>query len=437
MLHACFVGMPDQDATDITQMMSAPNPEIRVASRQKSSKLLWVVLGCVVVGVGLGVFVYQQSLAPQSTPNSTPSPIPVSSPAPSAQVPNINAIDQTVESNTITFPQAGTVQVDYDQLKPATVVPTTPTLIVLTPSGSSNSVSVTTPTSAPGTPMASMPTTLNVTAGQTVTIQAFNGNSASEPAIGWVKPSGSLCGKNGFGTFDISSALSWAQSQEGSLPIVSSMCWSEYNPNSAKDTSAWAFNDFYIILTYVPNVASPSPSPTPTPKPTPTPSASPSPSPSASSGTSLSCTATAASCVNTGANWSVSVTPSQSVTNVIILGYDDRGSQTAEQSYSATQNGSKWTAQISQSDLGGYQGHMKADVYLNSDSSSANYCATVVATVGCSGASASSTTYASPEAAMPSAGSALPVTGVFEVTEGTLGAGFVFLILGALGLLLL
>ena len=345
--------MSEQDAQDITQIMGAgqglPNIPIKT-NTGKTPSLLWVVLGCVVVGVGLGVVVYQRSLAPPPLP-PTPSTMPIASP----QAPTVNAVDKTMSSNVITFPQAGTVRILYDQLKPGTIVPTIPTLITLT--SQTGSVSVTTPASAGATPMAILDTGLKVVAGDQVTVRAYTQNNTAQPAMGWVSPNAdNTCGKNGFALLSIANALAWAQTAQGSLPLVTQMCWSEYNPTPDKDTSAWAFNHFFVILTYVPTGATVSPTPSPTPSPSPSPSPSPTPSP----------TTTASPTMSPSPTPSPTVTPTPTPT---------------------------------------------------------------------SGGTTTST--GTSRVAMPSAGSALPVAGVFEVTEGTIGAGILLIFLGALGLLLL
>lgn len=64
--------MADQDAQDINQMMSASS-DVMVAPK-KRSMLVWIVLGCVVLGVGLGIVVYTQSTKPAPVVKSTPRP---------------------------------------------------------------------------------------------------------------------------------------------------------------------------------------------------------------------------------------------------------------------------------------------------------------------------------------------------------------------------
>lgn len=64
--------MIDQDAKDITQMQGTHNGvPVKVA---KKSRLIWVVLACVVVGVGGGIVVYQQSVKPVKKTAVAPKP---------------------------------------------------------------------------------------------------------------------------------------------------------------------------------------------------------------------------------------------------------------------------------------------------------------------------------------------------------------------------
>jgi hypothetical protein len=343
--------MEDQDARDINQMMSmSGQPEVSIAPSPKKSRLLWIVVGCVVVGIGLGVVVYQQSVKPlpvTSTPRPTATAVTtIPSPVGSPQAPTVNVIDKTMESNVITFPAVGKVRIYFKQLKGGVVVPSIPTMITLT--NLSGTVTVRTPTSVAGSdPMATITTTMNVTAGQAVTIKVYSQNDTKQPAIGWVKPLNDTCGRNGFDLIDISAALGWAKS--GSSPIVSTMCWSEANPNPDKDRSAWAFNHYFIVLAYDPPAGA-SASPTATP----TPSLSPSPSPSPT-------------------NYYASPSPSPS---------------------------------------------------RSPSPSPTNYYASVTPTP-------------SARAAMPDTSGGTPVTGVFEVTVGTVSVGLILLMLGLFGLLAL
>lgn len=106
--------MSDQDSQDINQMMSE-TAGVDVAKPRKS-KFVWVVLGCVVVGVGLGVFVYQRSTVPAPSIKPTPRPVatvapPVASPVvtpsasssasvtPSPVVPQINVVTPSASSS--------------------------------------------------------------------------------------------------------------------------------------------------------------------------------------------------------------------------------------------------------------------------------------------------------------------------------------------------
>ena len=103
--------MADQDAQDINQMMSASADA--VIKPPKKSMMLWIVLGCMVVGVGLGIFVYQQSLTPVSKVKPTPKPSVVvsESPIPSPEVPEIDVINPV--PNNMTFPKKGRLRVYY------------------------------------------------------------------------------------------------------------------------------------------------------------------------------------------------------------------------------------------------------------------------------------------------------------------------------------
>ncbi len=76
--------MGEQDAKDINQMMAETSTTVVAPTQTKKSKFIWIVLGCVVIGVGLGIVVYQQSTAPKSTPKPSPRPVVVASPTPKA-----------------------------------------------------------------------------------------------------------------------------------------------------------------------------------------------------------------------------------------------------------------------------------------------------------------------------------------------------------------
>jgi hypothetical protein len=328
--------MADQDAQDINQMMSRTNDVL--IKPAKKSKFLWLVLGCVVIGVGLGIIVYQQSIKTKPSVVVKTSPKPLESPT----TPTVNVVDKAMESNVITFPIAGKVIIYYYQIKSQTGIPTTPTLMTLT-KGTGVTDSVTTPTTKTDLMMI-IPTTTTVTAGEAITFKAYSENNLAEPAIGWVKPVNNKCGKNGFGQIDISTYMTWASARGGTLPLVATMCWGEYNANPAQDTSAYAFNNFFIILSYEPPTTSPNPSPSSagSPNPSPSPSRAASPSPSASVKASASTAGVA------------SVTPTPSA-----------------------------------------------------------------------------------RATMPDTSGGTPVTGIFEVTVGTVSVGLILLILGILGLLAL
>ena len=97
----------DQDARDISQMQVVrESVPVKLA---KKSRLVWVVLACVVLGVGGGIVVYQQSVKPATKTTVTPKPSvrtvipsPVASmvPSPTASVsaspagPQVNVVDE-------------------------------------------------------------------------------------------------------------------------------------------------------------------------------------------------------------------------------------------------------------------------------------------------------------------------------------------------------
>lgn len=273
--------MTDQDAQDINQMMSGGVDTVLVAP--KKSKLLWVVLGCVVVGVGLGVVVYQQSLKPptpiKTTPRPTSSvtpviPSPVPSPTDNAVTPGVSVIQPA--SKVVTFPKAGTVQIYFD----GGGFGAQPELVRLTLAGQVTNVTMPKPPVSAGAKMFTVPTTLKVAAGDKVNVEAFDLGNVNTPAYGWVAPNaqGQCVGSAGIN--DVSPMITWLKAQVGVEPIVAQMCWAD-NGNPPDD-----FNDFFMALSYVPSATAPSPSTTasstPTPSPSPSPSKAASPSPSAS-----------------------------------------------------------------------------------------------------------------------------------------------------------
>lgn len=280
-----------------------------VIAAPKKSKLWLVVLLCVVVGVGLGVFVYQKSIAPSPSPSVRPTATPAATPAPvpSPVVPEISAV--TPQSNSIVFPKAGEVRVffgSYDATNPTVLNQ----LIRLTgPTGQSDLI---VPGSVPtGDKMATLDSGLNVQAGQSVKIEIFDRGDETRPSYGWIKPDASnQCGGTGFPKADAGPLITWATSKAAGQPLVSSQCWGDWGPSG--DPSNTDYNDFFVILSYVPPSASPSPSVSPLASPSVSPSASPSVSPSPSPSPSLSPSPSPSASV--GVIASVTPTPSPRVT---------------------------------------------------------------------------------------------------------------------------
>ncbi len=323
--------MADQDAQDISQMMSA-GVSSAASAPKKSSKLLWIVLGCMVVGVGLGIFVYQQSIVPPppvvpASPRVLASPAPVASPA----APVVNVIQPV--SNIVTFPKAGTVRIYFAGYDPTLKFGQQPELVRLTLGGVNTDVRMPTTAAPAGAKMFSVPTTLQVVAGSAVTVKAYDLGNLNLPAHGWIAPNAQGQCVGSTGAADASEMIAYAQAQAKGEPLVSQMCWADNGSTPLDD-----YNDFFMILSYAPPTGSASPSPSASA--TVTPSASPSPSPSKAASPSPSTTA------------SVTPTPSPRVT-------------------------------------------------------------------------------------MPDTSEGTPVTGVFEVTVGTISVGLILLVLGLIGLLAL
>lgn len=218
--------------------------------KAKGSKLWLVVLLCVAVGIGLGVFVYQQSIAPKPKVSPKPAATPVTavSPTPSPAVPEISQVTQ--QSNEIVFPKAGEVRVymaGYDN------APTYPGwLIKLTTTN--GSADLTLPNTVPaGDKMAVLDSGITVTAGQKVTIRSYDYGNLNNPSVGWIKPDAN----NGCGAVIKSNAsplIAWATQKTNGEPLVSVQCWSDNGGETPE------YNDFLVIMSYVPPQASGSPS---------------------------------------------------------------------------------------------------------------------------------------------------------------------------------
>ena len=338
--------MADQDAQDIKKMMSA-SPEVAVKAPRKSM-FVWIVLGCVIMGVGLGVVVYQQSLSPAINPSPTPravvaTPAPVPSPVATPVTPQTNVV--TAVANTITFPQTGKLRV-FSDLNNLTLV------ITITTGGVTKTLTLPNRAVNATTPMNFSDSSFEVTAGSVGTIEAYLNSTSDVKMGGWILPSGGTnCGANGFGISDESATIAFAETKLASgQTIFAKQCWADQiNP---ADPSSYDFNDFFLAWSYATGstMASPSPSSSASPavSPSPSPSVSPSPSPSLSPSPSPS----------------VAASPSPSAVAVV------------------------------------------------SPSPSAR-------------------------AAMPDTTDGVPVTGVFEVTVGTVSVGLILLVLGLFGLLAL
>lgn len=338
--------MSGQDASDIVQMNSLSG-EIPIASGgKKKSSLLWIVLGCVIVGVGLGVFVYQQSLAPAPKPSSTPRASKAPTPStttvvPSPVTPTTNEVAPV--ANTITFPKNGKLRV-YHTLNNIQMV------LQLTINGSVKTITLPNKTVSTTTPANFADSSFEVQAGSTATVVAYL-NSTSGPKLrGWIPPMDANnkkeCGVAGGVVVNNETQIAFIKSKLAGESIFEYQCWED-------DDVPGEFNDLYMVWTYAPTTSTTSPSP----------AASVSPSPSAS------------------VKASASPSPSPSV---------------------------------------------KASV---SPSPSPSVKASTAATV------ASPTPTPSTRAAMPDTSEGVPVTGVFEITVGTVSVGLLLLVLGLFGLL--
>lgn len=242
--------MTDQDAKDINNMMSATSD--MAVSVPKKSKFVWIVLLCVVIGIALGIFVYQRSLrtiVPSPTPRSAVV-TPVPSPIPSPVVPVVNLVQP--EPKTISFPKAGEIRVYYEANG------WLPLGIELTDSAGVHNLSV--PAGNPNTQMKVFDTGYTLTGPTTISIESFLGTDNNLMSIGWAKPDANKCGFNGFGVVDITPDVTFATAQAQGEPIVSVQCWGDYSPNP-NDTSALDFNDYFLIWSYTPVAGSTSPSP--------------------------------------------------------------------------------------------------------------------------------------------------------------------------------
>ncbi len=332
--------MSAQDAVDIVQMNSLSGGIPVSGGGKKKSGLLWIVLGCMIVGVGLGVFVYQQSLSTSSKPMPTPkaSRAPIASPstiAPIAPVPPTTN-EVTTAGNTVNFPKKGKLRI-YHTLNNVQLV------LQIVINGSTKSITLPAKGISTATPMNFADSSFEVEAGSTGTVTAFL-NSTSGPQLkGWVDPMDMTsnkkeCGTNNQNVANNELELAYVNTKLLGENIFEYQCWED-------DDEPGEYNDLYMLWTYAPASATPTPSAVSSPSPSATASVSPSPSVRAST----------------------TPTPSPSV--------------------------------------------------------KASSVATAV------------TPTPSPRVSMPDTTEGVPVTGVFEITVGTVSVGLILLVLGLFGLL--
>ncbi len=341
--------MSGQDAADIVQMNSLSG-EIPIANGgKKKSSLLWIVLGCVVVGVGLGVFVYQQSLSPKptATPRASKAPasvVPTATPA----KPATNQVGPV--SNVMSFPKKGKLRI-YHTLNNIQAV------VQLTINGAVKQVTLPAKPANANTPMNYADSSFEVEAGSTGTLELFLNSTSGPKLLGWMDPFDAQkkeCGIQGGSVSNNESELYYATQKLAGETFFAHQCWED-------DDNPGEFNDLYMIWTYAPGTATVTPSPV----------------------------------VSSNASASVSPSPTASV----------KASSSPSPSPS-----------------------VKASV---SPSPSPTVKASTTATV------ATPTSTPSARAAMPDTSEGVPVTGVFEITVGTVSAGLLLLALGLLGLLTL
>lgn len=274
----------------------------KIKKKRKGSKLWVIVLACVVVGVGLGVAVYQQSIAPSSKPKTTPRPTVAALPSPvaipSPSVAPISVSQVTPQGNTISYPKAGEVRVYFSAYSGTASV-------LLDMESASGGVGVQIVGNGSTSSMSYLDTGFVLPASEQVTIGAFDSGDYDKPGYGWTPPKAdNTCGGDGSTVHpDITNYIDWATEQAGGEPLVSIQCWGDWGDTN--DPSNSDFNDYVVIWSYTPASAAssatpiPSSSPTastvasssPTSTPTPTPGSggvttpTPTPTPTASSTT--------------------------------------------------------------------------------------------------------------------------------------------------------
>lgn len=336
-------GMSAQDAQDIVQMNSLGGEIPVVSGGKKKSGLLWIVLACVIIGVSLGVYVYQQSLSPAPTPSSTPrpsrTPAPSIAPIPSPVVPDTNQV--APGANSVTFPKKGKIRVYHDLNNVQMVLQ-----IVI--NGTTRTMTLPNKATSSTTPMNFADSSFEVEAGATGVVSAFLNSTSGPKMKGWRDPvdlatNKVQCGVAGGNLANHTTRLAFVTSKLAGESIFEYQCWED-------DDNPGEYNDIYLLWTYAPTTSAST-----------SPLASPSVSPSSS------------------ASPIASASPSPSA---------------------------------------------KASV---SPSPSASPKASVAATVTSPSPSA--------RAAMPDTSEGVPVTGVFEITVGTVSIGILLLVVGLFGLL--
>jgi hypothetical protein len=244
------------------------------SENQGSNKTLWYVLsGVVVVALVLGgaLWFYGNSLVeePKPTPRPVvnvpppvvvPSPTVVASPVPVAA--DINVVS---ESKNVVFPKAGRVYIYYLFINSS--VNTRPYIFDLV--SLKANISVQSPGGLPTAPklMHVIDTGLDVTAGESISVQPYDFGDFDKPSSGWIKPrDGNNCGVAPFGINDMTKELEWVRSEMAKIgePVVAEQCWADWGGTQDQD-----YNDFLVVLTYGPvtKTTSPSPSATVTPSP--------------------------------------------------------------------------------------------------------------------------------------------------------------------------
>mgnify|MGYP006427165851 CR=1 FL=1 len=254
----------------------------KIKKQKKGSKLWMIVLACVVVGVGLGVVVYQQSIAPAPKPSTTPRPTVAALPSPvaipSPSIAPISVSQVTPSGNEISYPKAGEVRVYFSNYSGSSSV-------LLDMESASGGVGVQIVGNGSSTSMPYLDTGFVLPGAEKVTIGAFDGGDYDKPGYGWIPPKAdNTCGGDGSQVHpDITSYINWATEEAEGEPLVSIQCWGDWGGSG--DPSNADFNDYVVIWSYTPSSVVSSPTPTPSASPGASATATPTPTPTASSST--------------------------------------------------------------------------------------------------------------------------------------------------------